>query len=217
MGSEMCIRDRNRTDPTAPDRAGKTVLGQEQLSSLRRHIHRGEHPWLILGMPSKLLSLEAARGDADIDLVLRTLKLSDKDGRPFHDRWDAFSHERDQLLHLMEDSASRVVVLCGDVHFAAFSETSSRRVAECVTPSVTSPNFDDKMGWTHGEASRAYESKLVERVPDLAWCDLDRHGYLIAEVSADRFTCEWWGVTAVSRPSGQSELLHRVELERETM
>ncbi len=208
----LCDSRLSRTDPAAPDGPAKSVLGAPQADALEGVVQGNADRWLVVGMPSKLLSLEAARGDEDADLVLRTLKLSDRDGAPYHDRWDAYSYERNRIIRLLETSDARPVILCGDVHFAAFSQISSRRVAECVTTSVTSPNFDDKMGWHPGGGSRAYETKLVERLPELEWCDLDRHGYLIIELTEDAFSCEWWGVPTIVEPSSDSELLHRIEM-----
>ncbi len=210
----LCDSRLQRTDPFATDGPEKWVLGPEQSSDLESLMVEASRPWLIIGMPSKFMSLNGARGDADTDLVMKTLKLSDTNGAPFHDRWDAYAHERDRLQSLLESSPSTPVLLCGDVHFAAFSQTLSGRVAECVTSSVTSPNFDDKRGWPHGDASRPYEEKLVDRIPELEWCDLDRHGYLLVEVSEEQFTCEWWAVPTVLQPSAEAELLHRVVLTR---
>lgn len=210
----LCDSRLCRTDPFAEDGPGKSILGVGQAAALGDVVGNSDDQWLMLGMPSKFLSLESARGDEDTDLVLRTLKLSNHEDKPYHDRWDAYSHERDRTLELLEQSRARPVIICGDVHFAAFSKTSSGRVAECVTTSVTSPNFDDKMGWLPGDQSRRYEEKLVARVPELDWCDLDRHGYLIIEVTRDTFACEWWGVPTVDKPTSESQLVHRVDLNR---
>lgn len=209
----LCDSRLNRTDPAAADGPAKSVLGAAQVDALEGVVRDSAGRWLVMGMPSKFLSLEAARGDEDADLVLRALKISGRDGAAYHDRWDAYTHERDRVVDLLEGSGARPVILCGDVHFAAFSETASRRMAECVTTSVTSPNLDDKMGWPHGDLSRAYEAKLVERLPELEWCDLDRHGFLVVEVSQEAFSCEWWAVPTVVEPSSDSEPIHRVTLE----
>ena len=147
---------------------------------------------------------------------MRTLKLVDGEGTAYHDRWDSYSRERDELMSHLALGASTPVVLCGDVHFAAFSHAgreSGHGVFECVTTSVTSANFDDKMGWEPGNQSRPYEAALVKSVPDLDWCDLDRHGYMVVEVSESALVCEWWGVDTVRQRSSGVQLLHRVDLE----
>lgn len=208
----LCDSRLSRTDPRGPDCTEKSVLGEAQVAALINTATAGQAPWFLVGMPSKFLSLEDARRNVDSDLVLRKLKLSDREGAAFHDRWDAYSHERDRLVDLFDGLPGRPVVLCGDVHFAAFSQVGTGGLAECVTSSVTSPNFDDKMGWAYGGASRPYEEKLVSTVPELQWCDLDRHGFLIVEITREQFTCEWWGVTTVTEPTVDAVLLHRVEL-----
>ncbi|GED98952.1 alkaline phosphatase D family protein [Gordonia crocea] len=203
----LCETRLNRTDPNAPDGPGKSALGPTQRAELLAAAEAGDD-WFVLGMPSKLLSLQAARGHSDTDLVLTTLKLSASDGSPFRDRWDSYAGEQSTIVDALGKGPRRTVALCGDVHFAAFSEHGS--LAECVTSSVTSPNFDDKMGWSGTTKSRPYEEKLVGLVPEMAWCDLDRHGFLVVDITAEKFTCEWWGVASVVEPTSSATLLHTV-------
>lgn len=210
----MCDSRLSRTDPFAVDGPEKSILGRGQAGSLLAAARETTAPWFVIGMPSKFMSLDAARRDELNDLVLRTLKLSGKDGEAFHDRWDSYACEREWLLRELRKVPTSSLLLCGDVHFAAYSEESygDRVIAECVTSSVTSPNFDDKMGWAHGSISQDYEASMVSSVPDLKWCDLDRHGFLIVELTADAFSCEWWGVATVRERRAEADLLHRVEL-----
>lgn len=208
----VCDTRLSRSDPSEPDPTNKTVLGTTQLDALEALATSSDKPWLVVGMPSKFLSLEAARGNPAADFVFQTLKLSDRHGNPHHDRWDAYSCEQQQLLQSLEDRHRRSLLLCGDVHFAAHSQTESGNVIELLTSSVSSPNFDDKCGWAYGDMSHPYEKELVDLVPELAWCDLDRHGYMLIELSAETLTCEWWGVSTITEPSGDTELLHRVEI-----
>lgn len=209
----LCDSRLNRTDPFAADGPGKSVLGERQLAQLETAAGLATTPWFVVGMPSKLLSLEAANGRAETDLVMRTLKLSDDDGAAFHDRWDSYGYERKELVRLLSAAPARAAILCGDVHFAAYSESveDGAGLLECVTSSVTSPNFDDKMGWHHGGPSREYEAQMVDVLPELQWCDLDRHGYLVVELTADRFVCEWWGLDTVTERRADATLLYRVE------
>lgn len=210
----LCDSRLGRTDPLAPDGPKKSMLGVRQAQDLVSTLSASRVPWFVLGMPSKFLTLEVDQVDEKTDTVRRTLKLVDSDGAPYHDRWDSFGHERDRLLGHLQEAHGTPVVLCGDVHFAAFSRTGSgeREVFECVTTSVTSANFDDKMGWAPGGKSKPYEEAFVRSVPELEWCDLDRHGYLIVDISQDSFTSEWWGVDTVRQRSRGTDLLHRVDL-----
>lgn len=208
----LCDTRLNRSDPFASDTTNKTILGAKQAAAFEQEALDGTEPWLVVGMASKFLGLEQARGDETADFVFQTLKLSDQHGNPHHDRWDAYADERQRLLAALDVSARRTLMLCGDVHFAAHSQTASGAVIECLTSSITSPNFDDKAGWSHGHASRPYEQKLVELIPELEWCDLDRHGYVVVELTRDTMSCEWWGVATVAESSLDEELLHRVEV-----
>ena len=78
----------------------------------------------------------------------------------------------------------RAVALSGDVHFSAehvAGAAARAQFIEWTVTSITSPNLDDKMGWPRGAESRNYEAALLRNLPDMKWCDLDSHGFLIVD------------------------------------
>lgn len=206
----ICDSRTARSDPDGPDNESKTVLGASQITHLEKLAATSERPWLVVAMPSKLLSVDAARGEESTRLAFEKLKLATPDGAPYRDRWDAYGFERDRILAALERAPAATLILSGDVHFAGFSRLASEAglVVECVATSVTSPNLDDKMGWEPHKESRRYESRFVELVSELEWCDLDSHGYMVVELDVDRFRCEWWTVPTVRSRSGTSTLAH---------
>ena len=75
-----------------------------------------------------------------------------------------------------------------------------------MTPSITSQNLDDKMGWPrHSEQARAAEQACLEGLPHWKWVDLDSHGYVMVDVTPDRLTAEFWHVDTVLERSPAEE------------
>jgi alkaline phosphatase D len=145
---------------------------------------------------------------ADLRPALKKVKLiADDEQGPDWDQWDGYPVERDALLaHIDEHAMENVVVLSGDVHVSLAVElhhdpfhTTERPIAiEIVTPSLTSQNLDDKMGWArHAEESRAAERRAVEFLPHWEWVDLDSHGYVVIDVTPERLQAQFWHLDTV--------------------
>ncbi|MDQ1548342.1 MAG: alkaline phosphatase, partial [Actinomycetota bacterium] len=116
----------------------------------------------------------------------------------FHDLWGVFGTEKAEVLAAVR-AAERTIVLSGDVHFSAehVSVPDGTGFVEWTVTSITSPNLDDKMGWPRGAESLNYEAALVRMLPDMRWCDLDSHGFLIVEAGPQAVSCQWWFVDTV--------------------
>ncbi|MEO8094370.1 MAG: alkaline phosphatase D family protein, partial [Pseudolysinimonas sp.] len=145
---------------------------------------------------------------------LHKLKMAEADSpESFHDLWDSFDFEQDALI-ASTAKLERAVALSGDVHFSAehVQDVPAGQFVEWTVTSITSPNLDDKMGWPRGAESRNYEAALLRNLPDMKWCDLDSHGYLIVDSSPDRLSCQWWFVDTVSKISDDFTLGHEVVL-----
>lgn len=93
----------------------------------------------------------------DLRPALKKVKLiaDDEQGLDW-DQWDGYPAERDALLgHINDNDMENVVILSGDVHVSLtldlhrdpFHSTDAPIAVEIVTPSLTSQNLDDKMGW----------------------------------------------------------------------
>jgi alkaline phosphatase D len=105
-------------------------------------------------------------------------------------------------------------VLSGDVHVSLllelepnpFDADKAPIAIEFVTPSLTSQNLDDKMGWKRRTQSVPIEQHAMQVMPHWHWCDLDSHGYVVIDVTPERVRGQWWHVDTVLEPSADEEL-----------
>jgi alkaline phosphatase D len=195
----LCEARLARSNPADPDGPNKTELGAKQQDWLMDALAKSTPGWTFLALPSMLASVEAAASDPDALFALRKLKLTDPDAvETFHDLWGVFATEKAAILGAVH-AAERTVVLSGDVHFSAEHITTpdGSGFVEWTVTSITSPNLDDKMGWPRGAESKDYEAALLRMLPDMQWCDLDSHGFLVVESGPQAVSCQWWFVDAV--------------------
>ena len=127
------------------------------------------------------------------------------------DQWDGYPPARDRLFDLI-DPAGNVVVLTGDIHSAWANDLArdpnNRDVAaggydaatgrgsiavEFVTTSITSPGVDDPDG--------LFAGIVHAQNPHVRHLDLDHHGYLLLDITAERVVGEYWSVDTVAVPS----------------
>lgn len=194
---------RSAPEVSAHDR---TELGPDQRAWLHQLTETSDTEWLVVASPSLISPLWTATEDAEAQFALRTLKLNEPvDGRPFHDLWDAYSRERDDLIGALARGPARPVVVSGDIHVSVEAELRApggRPVGpEWAIGSVTSQNLDDKMGWPPRTRSRPYEERVCACLPHIRWCDLDDHGYLVLDCEPERVQAEWWFVETVRERS----------------
>ncbi len=199
----------NRSSPEETDPDKRTELGRDQLDWMRGVASSATGPWLFVGVPSTVVPLWDPALDEDASFALRKLKLVEpKEGIPFHDLWDSFPGERHAFVGLLRSTPAVPVVLSGDVHVGLESELreDGELIAhEWTTPSITSQNLDDKMGWRARERSPHYEERVRAALPHIRWCDFDSHGYMVVSVDRAQAGCEWWAVdTVLSRSDVQA-------------
>jgi alkaline phosphatase D len=195
----LCETRLARSNPADADGPNKSELGPEQRKWVLDTLDTPNPGWTFLAMPSMLASVEEAASDPDALFALRELKLTDPDAvDTFHDLWGVFGTEKAEVLAAVR-AAERTIVLSGDVHFSAehVSVPDGTGFVEWTVTSITSPNLDDKMGWPRGAESLNYEAALVRMLPDMRWCDLDSHGFLIVEAGPQAVSCQWWFVDTV--------------------
>lgn len=94
-----------------------------------------------------------------------------------------------------------------ELHRRPFDATDELVAVDFVTPSLTSQNLDDKMGWPRrAPDSQAVDQRAVECLPHWHWVDLDSHGYVVVDVTPERVSAEWWHLDTVLEPSADEEL-----------
>jgi alkaline phosphatase D len=220
LAEVFLIDTRTRRDEPVPEPAmsdpTRSALGPDQRAWLFDSLAESTARWRVLANPS-VMGQTWNPGLADaVRNGLRKVKLIADDMQgPDFDQWDGYPAERDALFaHIIEHDMDNVVVLSGDVHVSLalelhrnpFDSTDHTLAVEFVTPSLTSQNLDDKMGWPRRSAdSQAVEQQAVEFLPHWEWVDLDSHGYVIVDITRDRVTAEWWHLDSVLERSPHEE------------
>jgi alkaline phosphatase D len=153
-----------------------------------------------------------------LSTALVKLKLMDEDGEgPDEDQWDGYPAERTALLEALS-SLDDVVVLSADIHVSLASEVrlgDATVAAEITAPSLTSQNLDEKLGvGQRAEEILASERELLDALDHVHWCELASHGYVVSDLTRDRFRAEWWHVDGVLEPLPGERCAAAFELER---
>jgi alkaline phosphatase D len=198
---------------TNPERS---ALGPEQREWLFEELADSDARWRLLANPSVMGQTWREDLPDDVKRALKKVKLLADDMQgPDFDQWDGYPAEREALLRRMAETGENdLVVLSGDVHVSLaleldpnpFDDDDTPIAVEFVTPSLTSQNLDDKMGWQRRTASVPLEAAALKALPHWHWCDLDSHGYVIIDVTPERVRAEWWHLDTVLEHSPNEEL-----------
>jgi alkaline phosphatase D len=200
---------RTRRDQPVPPPAmsdpDRSALGPEQREWLLRGLEASRAPWRLIGNSSVMGRTWNDNLPDAVRPHLVKVKLLEPEGRgPDFDQWDGYPAERETVLTFMREHHIRdVAVLSGDVHVSIALEMDEQGdegqplAVEFVTPSLTSQNLDDKMGWGLRTTSPMIERQIVDVLPHWKWCELDSHGYTIIDVTPERLRADWWFVDSV--------------------
>lgn len=167
-------RDLHPADAHAALAPGRTMLGQKQKRWLHRRL-RSDARWICLGSP---------------------VFMSEYRGNP--DAWDGYARERWQLLRAVAENApGRTVVLSGDWHRSIASRVPMPadgprfRAAEAsVAVEFGAPPISSKTPQAESTDPDAGFTPKAE-APWVLYEDLGYHGYLICDVTADRWRTEY--------------------------
>jgi alkaline phosphatase D len=194
----------------------RTALGPAQRDWLLGALDASTATWRLLANPSVMSQTWNPALPAELRPALKKVKLiADDEQGPDWDQWDGYPAERDALLaHVQDHGIDKLVVLSGDVHVSIaselhrdpFAEVETPVAVEIVTPSLTSQNLDDKMGWARRTESVPIENEIVEFLPHWQWCDLDSHGYVVVDVTPAHLRAEWWHLDTVLERTPNEEL-----------
>jgi len=200
---------RTRRDQPVPPPAmhdpDRSALGPEQRDWLLHGLEASTAPWRLIANPSVMGRTWDEQLPEAVRPHLVKVKLLEPEGRgPDFDQWDGYPAEREAVLGFLRDRHIRdLVVLSGDVHVSIALEMDEQGdegeplAVELVTPSLTSQNLDDKMGWGLRTTSVEIERQIVNALSHWKWCELDSHGYTIIDVTPERLRADWWFVDSV--------------------
>lgn len=170
----------------------RTILGHQQYNWLISSMDNSTARWRILGQQVMMAPL----------LLL---------GNPLNnDQWDGYPAERAKLLeHIERNHMNNVVVLTGDVHAALANNlprdiahyddaTGSGSVAvEFITPAIAS---------SKSNFSGVPFSLVKNNDPHIQYAELDRNGYLIIDVTADKVQGDFYFVATTDVPDTSEQL-----------
>ncbi len=199
----------NTSDPALflPDR---TILGKEQKQWLFAQLNNSSSRWKLLGSQVIFSQIDVKWANigghfADKVSVLESTLL---------DYWEGYPVERDTVInHISANKINNVIIMSASMHCAlAFNVTAratkfSRKgenatydsstgkgsvAVEFAAPSITSANFDEKMDKFYANTFQSMINKKLPLPlnynpnPNLKFADLQRHGYYILKLTADK-------------------------------
>ncbi|MDQ3895693.1 MAG: alkaline phosphatase D family protein, partial [Actinomycetota bacterium] len=189
LDTRLAGRDRPPASTSGPaarviDRDA-ALLGEEQWRWLEGEIGGSRARWLLVGnqvMMAPLHALNVAGGMG----VNPT-------------QWDGYPVERERFYDTMRRAGrtSNVAVLTGDLHSSWAADLPVG--AEFVTPSVTTDSFARTVLPSFPGASRLARRVFLAQNRHLRMADLDRHGYVVLEVTPERLQADFWHVDTIAR------------------
>jgi alkaline phosphatase D len=225
-------RDRQILDSSNPAllAADRTLLGKPQKQWLFNRLSNSPCQWKVIGNQVIFSQIDvkwAAFGGylADKVKIFENTVL---------DYWEGYPAERDEVIdYISQKKLHNVVLLSASMHCAfAFDITKratrhSRKgeaatydpatgkgsvAVEFATPSITSPNFDEKIGSFNATTFQSYLNKKVpvpigyNPNPHMKFLDLQKHGYCLLKVSKDRAEAEFYFVDSILTRSNKEQV-----------
>lgn len=201
VDSRLAGRRPNEVDgPGDEDAAPGSLLGEDQWRMIEAAVDTSDAPWFVVANQVQVGPMTlAARPSLQWPPWRRVVNP---------DQWDGYVADREQLYGLLRRVPGRQLVLSGDLH-SAWSRTlrddDGPLAHEFTAPSIS--------GSTYAAAVRDHlplPTPVLTRWlrwlnPGIDHLDLDRHGYLVCDVTPSRFT-----VTFVTADGARREIpLHR--------
>jgi len=192
----------------------RSLLGDAQRAWLYQRLGDSTAQWKIVGQ--QVICAQINAGGLPRLPGLDAFGLRQGGNAINADAWDGYTAERDRLLgHIRDSGVQDVVVLSGDLHTSwAFDLVedpydptryvpltgAGAAAVEFVTPSVTSENFDENLGYPPGTLGPVLTVPLRADNPHLAYVDPEQHGYLLLDVTPERVQADWWYVATRDEP-----------------
>jgi alkaline phosphatase D len=169
-------------DPACPETfdAERTMIGDAQEAWLFEQLGARSTAWNVIAQ-------QTVFGDVTLgEAVLN------------YDQWDGYPTQRTRIVdRLASDAVGNVVVLTGDIHFAATGVirsggrgTGTPVGVEMVATSISSGGRVDPA-----------VTALVQSIPDIVDVELEHRGYILHTVTPDRWRAEYRMVETVKQPA----------------
>ncbi|MFD8591520.1 alkaline phosphatase D family protein [Streptomyces sp. NPDC059637] len=196
-------------DVDDPDR---TITGRAQLDWLKKGLSASDAAWRLVG--TSVMISPVAFGSVPAHLLgpLAELLGVPKEGLAVNvDQWDGYTDDRRELLtHLRDNAVRNTVFLTGDIHMAWANEVPVKAATypdtppvatEFVVTSVTSDNLDDILRVAPRTVSLVAESAVKSANRHVKYIDMDRHGFGVLDVTAERAQMDYYVLADRSDPA----------------
>ncbi len=176
------------------DDQSKTMLGSDQLSWFSDQLIKSNARWRLWGNQVMFSRFVAFGSHTPIPDQLHN-----------SDQWNGFRHERSLIKSMVEDeNMKNLVVLTGDLHTSLISylkpsgdpDSDENLGIELMTPSVTSPNFKEELGYlgTLESFVSLVGGYLKDQNHHLQHINIDTHGFALITLSENAIN---WRVYSV--------------------
>ncbi len=123
------------------------------------------------------------------------------------DQWDGYPAERRRLARTLGRRGGGAVIVSADVHSSwifdgPFDEGGTPVAGEVTGSSVSSTT----MGGNLGRIATAVAERVADAMDHVRWVDLDRHGFLVLDVTEERARAEVWAVDPDDREAHAERL-----------
>ena len=164
---------------------GRSLLGEEQWHWLEGEVRASSARWLLVGNQVMLAPLRVLNVAGGIGV------------NP--GQWDGYPAERRRFYETLQAAgrSSNVAVMTGDLHSSWAADLPVG--AEFVTPSVTTDSFGHTVVPAVPGASALARRVFLSQNRHLRLADLDRHGYVVLDVTPERIQADWWHLDTISR------------------
>jgi len=189
LDTRLIGRDRPLNDGRGPAvrvaRRDRALLGEAQWEWLDQEVTASTARWLLVCNQVMLAPLPLLRVGSGLGVNAS--------------QWDGYPAERDRLYRLLQrrGRTSNVAVLTGDLHSSWASDLPVG--AEFVSPSVTTDCFADSVLPPVPGASSLARRILRWQNRHVRLADLEHHGYVVVDVTAEAVQADWWHLDTIAR------------------
>ncbi|MER7820110.1 alkaline phosphatase D family protein [Streptomyces sp. NPDC096153] len=188
----------------------RTITGRAQLDWLKSGLASSDATWKLVG--TSVMISPVAFGSVPAHLLgpIAELLGLPKEGLAVNvDQWDGYTDDRKELLkHLTDRGITNTVFLTGDIHMAWANDVpvkaatyplSQSAATEFVVTSVSSDNLDDILHVAPGTLSLVAATAVKAANRHVKWLDMDRHGYGVLDVTAERSQMDYYVLSDKTR------------------
>jgi len=172
------------TDGPAVDRADGPILADHQWDLIQDAVERSTAPWFVFANQVQVSPMTLAYAPALRRPPWRRVVNPDQ--------WDGFPDDQRRLADLLRRVRGTPVVVSGDLHAGwsrrFLTNDGSTAAHEFTAPSIAGTTFAEAVHDRTRLPQRLVHTILTRLNPGIDHLDLDRHGYLLLDVTPDEFT-----------------------------